>query len=245
MEFTNPDFFTYVRGNEGRNNIKVDTQDYSFLERCLVNSSKTGDINMSLSEIGFENKNEKKFTLLEKSKIYDMFSMYRDGLSKIGYEEDGMSDEEIEEYKKEMIKLDPSLVDERSKLIDESRERNITVIRSDSISFYHGGEYKLYDAKKAFCPKVIDGKLMISIECAQAIGLTVKSNSDSAEVSCDGAKATVKLIDLESGKYLPLRETFENLSYNVLWTESGNVIIYSEKYNFDKSTLEKYAYKLY
>lgn len=245
MEFTNPDFFTYVRGNEGKNNIKVDTQDYSFLERCLVNSSKTGDINMSLSEIGFENKNEKKFTLLEKSKIYDMFSMHRDGLSKIGYEEDGMSDEEIEEYKKEMIKLDPSLVDERSRLTDESRERNITVIRSYSISFYQDGEYKLYDAKKAFCPKVIDGKLMIPIECAQAIGLTVKSNSDSAEVSCDGAKSTVKLIDLESGKYLPLRETFENLSYNVLWTESGNVIIYSEKYNFDKSTLEKYAYKLY
>lgn len=246
MEFSNPDFYTYVRGNEGKNNVKVDTPDYSFLSRCLVNSSKTGDVNASIGDIGFENKNEKRFSISKTAKLYDMFADIAAGFSKIGYEEDGLSSEEIEEYKKEMIKLDASLENEREQLINQSNERKIIVIKDGSSIYFKDGEYKLFSQKEAISPAYIDEKLALPIECAEAAGLTVtNSEGNAASISYNGKKASVNLMTDGEVKYIPVREVFEALEFNVIWNDNGSVVIYDRSLNFDKSVIDKYANKLY
>lgn len=244
MEFTNPDFYTYVRGNEGRNNVKVDTPDYSFLSRCLVNSSKEGDINVAIGEIGFANKAENNFSITKTSKIYDMFSDIISGFDKIGYEEDGLSEEAVAEYKKDMIKLDSSLEDEREQLIEQANERKIIVIKAGSVVYFQGGEYKLFNQKDAVTPTFVDEKLAVPTECVQAMGLNLTIDDGTATVSYNQKKTAVKLISGGDANYIPVRDVFENLGFNVLWNDNGSVVIYEKELGFDKDVTERYAGKL-
>ena len=156
------------------------------------------------------------------------------------------SDMLTEEYKKEMIKLDASLENEREQLINQSNERKIIVIKAGSSIYFKDGEYKLFSQKEAISPAYIDEKLALPIECAEAAGLTVtNSEGNAASISYNGKKASVNLMTDGEVKYIPVREVFEALEFNVIWNDNGSVVIYDRSLNFDKSVIDKYANKLY
>ena len=44
--------------------------------------------------------------------------------------------------------------------------------------------------------------------------------------------------------FIPLRECFEKLGYNVVWTENGNVVIYKKSISLDDETIKRFAGKM-
>ena len=102
----------------------------------------------------------------------------------------------------------------------------------------------LFNQKDAVTPTFVDEKLAVPTECVQAMGLNLTIDDGTATVSYNQKKTAVKLISGGDANYIPVRDVFENLGFNVLWNDNGSVVIYEKELGFDKDVTERYAGKL-
>ena len=129
-------------------------------------------------------------------------------------------------------------------MIEQANERKIIVIKAGSVVYFQGGEYKLFNQKDAVTPTFVDEKLAVPTECVQVMGLNLTTDDGTATVSYNQKKTAVKLISCGDANYIPVRDVFENLGFNVLWNDNGSVVIYEKELGFDKDVTERYAGKL-
>lgn len=244
MNFSSADFFYYVRGNEGYDNVSINTLDGNISEHCLVNSSMEPSMQADISSIGFVDHANGNYSLKATSDVFKNYPDFKYDFENIGYEEEGLSEAEIEEFKSHMIKLDRSIAGLREDVKNASAEKEILVLKSGVLAYYQAGEYKLYSKSEPICPVYANSKTVLPRMCAEALGMTITRGEDLWTVTYGDKTAEITCEYVNGNAAVPLRECFEKLGYNVVWTEKGNVVIYRKSLFVDDAVIKRFAEKM-
>ncbi len=225
IEYT-ADFFLKVRGNHGYENVSIATEKGPISAQNLINSTREKDLYFAtVEEAGFVNAAEKNFNLKENSPIKNVFPNFNYDFENIGYEEEGLTDEEIMYYRSRAIVIDEEIAQLRDMISAENAENNLFAIKLGMPVYYKSKTYSLYDSEAIYTPVMINGSIMMPELSLTAIGATISGDGNEKTVTYNGNTFTAQGVTMGNTVYLPLRAVFEGVGLNVNWYEGGTVVV--------------------